>query len=641
MLHPNHIAEQKSRAIFRMCCPDHVVVRDESPDHGYDFQIEVFDPDGHSSGIRILVQLKAISAASEDQTRVRVEMARLLEYALRAPLPVLVVGVQNRTKSCYFAWERDLLDVRSTASPLPDKVVVRLEHMTPLNEEAWEGIERDARRRNRSRDRIGLESRLDQDGSELTVLQQDGQPSLGRGALQAELDRAKRWGVTPAAGRWADILVSGGLASGVRIACRWGSDAPVDLVHIPGLDADCWPIHEGRAFRRTRFLRAVRIGLYVACALFRPGRLREPREVSDLRALDSVRLIESAASHLFGLALVANDLVRRFVGVVVEAPNVRVNPDWWVLFALTRLLPTPPTVAAVWEPMFERLRDATTDAHGKAIHEYNAARCALDCGRWRRAAVHLFCARRYYPEYEGMAHWWDALAIALYESEHPLFASKAYLKAASLEPSRQFATVRAADSLLRFGEVEGAEALFRTTGEYWPDDNYWALRLLLAERLLHFGFRKPTGVDRPAVNVPTPSLLPPEWSVERMLAQTRMGGPLVRDGLFWFNWGITRGNEGASADELCAIWFVCAMIQPWDVQAWCHFFLFGFGVAARGDGDVLPVMQSSYPYASQQTFGSLDEAWEEVVSQQAPSHQSLLLELFRVLQTVADDPHGS
>ena len=89
-----HQLEDQSRLAFRQLLPPQWVCRDMSSDYGVDLQIEVFEEDGSSTGLKFYVQLKATTVRAGDDRKCRIK-TETIGYFWSLELPCAIVHHQD------------------------------------------------------------------------------------------------------------------------------------------------------------------------------------------------------------------------------------------------------------------------------------------------------------------------------------------------------------------------------------------------------------------------------------------------------------------------------------------------------------------------------------------------------------------
>ncbi|ATC60106.1 DUF4365 domain-containing protein [Vibrio anguillarum] len=103
-----HILEELSVDKFKSLLPHEWVYRIPTHDYGIDGEVEVFDNDGLSTGIKFLVQLKATDEKNSSKAlKLRMSIEKL-NYFKQLDCPILVVRHLAHTDTIYSRWFHSL-----------------------------------------------------------------------------------------------------------------------------------------------------------------------------------------------------------------------------------------------------------------------------------------------------------------------------------------------------------------------------------------------------------------------------------------------------------------------------------------------------------------------------------------------------
>ena len=103
----SHRVADQSRIAFERALPPQWVFRLQNPDYGIDGEVEIFDEDGHSTGLRFYVQLKATDGTDDHARSVRITTDNSLYYQA-LELPVLVVSYHAPSVTLYARWFQEI-----------------------------------------------------------------------------------------------------------------------------------------------------------------------------------------------------------------------------------------------------------------------------------------------------------------------------------------------------------------------------------------------------------------------------------------------------------------------------------------------------------------------------------------------------
>ena len=107
----SHEIDSEGKAIFLSMLPTQWVAREESPDYGIDFVVEVF-ANGLSTGLRFAVQLKSTTSltATVEAVHVRLPTDNLADYVDKERLPVFLVAVDIQSRKGFWCFLQGYID---------------------------------------------------------------------------------------------------------------------------------------------------------------------------------------------------------------------------------------------------------------------------------------------------------------------------------------------------------------------------------------------------------------------------------------------------------------------------------------------------------------------------------------------------
>jgi len=106
-----HQNEDRSRRLFSLIVPNHWVIRNKDSDYGIDFEIEIFDDRGFSTGKLFYVQIKSSSSSKNYQRSYLSIKNSTLDYHKKLPAPTLIVMVDLVSEIFYYCWS-EIIETR-------------------------------------------------------------------------------------------------------------------------------------------------------------------------------------------------------------------------------------------------------------------------------------------------------------------------------------------------------------------------------------------------------------------------------------------------------------------------------------------------------------------------------------------------
>jgi Domain of unknown function (DUF4365) len=104
--HRNHVLEDNSVSQFKSLLPEIWNLHTFTKDYGIDVQIEIFDINGESSGLRVYAQLKATDK-TEDDDSLSLDKEHFDYWAAHSD-PVLLIRYFDISKSFKWTWIHDI-----------------------------------------------------------------------------------------------------------------------------------------------------------------------------------------------------------------------------------------------------------------------------------------------------------------------------------------------------------------------------------------------------------------------------------------------------------------------------------------------------------------------------------------------------
>ncbi|WP_185150063.1 DUF4365 domain-containing protein [Empedobacter brevis] len=116
-----HILEDLSIRYFDNIIPENWVIRDKSKDYGIDREVEIFDVEGHPTGLIFYVQLKA----TESKTDYNIKNVSFDDYKIEQfrsyAIPVIIVRYSHSENKAYYTWANDNSSLKLNSN----KVIVK------------------------------------------------------------------------------------------------------------------------------------------------------------------------------------------------------------------------------------------------------------------------------------------------------------------------------------------------------------------------------------------------------------------------------------------------------------------------------------------------------------------------------------
>lgn len=126
----NHILEDKSRQALSNALPEKWVVRDKDKDYGIDCEVEIFDNNGHSTGLVFWVQLKATENSNEYHIKnLHFSLDKVVQFR-SYQIPVMIVRYSTTENLLYYNWANDITSQEKNK----EKIKIKFSEEKILNE---------------------------------------------------------------------------------------------------------------------------------------------------------------------------------------------------------------------------------------------------------------------------------------------------------------------------------------------------------------------------------------------------------------------------------------------------------------------------------------------------------------------------
>jgi tetratricopeptide (TPR) repeat protein len=555
-----HQLENESLDALRSALPKAWVFRELTPDYGIDATVEVFTAAGASTGDHFHVQLKATAQTSLRRALIIRVPAETAAYYRSLMLPLLIALYHAPTKRLYVGWFRSL-DL--PAAKDRKTVTLRLEQ----NSE-WE---------------IGTPNKL---ASDLAAVRLISAPEAKPPFIFRIASSAAQIGGIPHGRIFAEVLERARTLGDAIVHDQEHATSTGILVKIESSKA------------------VVSIGTLIRVAVRTPEVLRDSEVLSKFAhdVLIAIGLAMARANQVDTAARVfatcaGHSTVLTDPGILVEVVEtmrkahrltealqlseelfntsaLSLTASFLFSAVLARIGQMSPhelkELRAFFERQLERAKTSGKDQKIAAAH-YSLGNHFRRSNN-RLALAHYRAAARFDPGYLKRRYFWRDLGGVFFEHHRFQWAVRCYEEALRLG-EKGLCEALYADALMFAGRYAGAKSAFEgSRAATHIGESEWRLkRWALAHILKKVGRTqqkretkealKLAGVESPAPALPLETREPEK--LEAALGLDALCG------LAWFNLGVSesfRGDKNAAfADFLTA-----ALIQKWDVEAWCN-----------------------------------------------------------------------
>lgn len=537
----SHVLEELSIARFNDLLPAKWVSRPKLPDYGIDREVEIFNPDGNSTGLSFLVQLRATDNA-EIADRVVLETDELAYYA-QLDLPVLVARYGSAENSFYCQWD-SVIRARVSLGEGQATVTYRFSEVERWGQETPAAIQRMLEvRRALANYPQGAAVPVRLDLSRLPPASRyPVERALGKaiGDCSGALTRPRETRLVE-----VDIVSEEGF-----LAVQFDAVASVTF-NLPGADPDL----------------IANSALYALAKLFlHKGLVRQAEMVA--RTI----LARGSPHHSENLALSACQALAADPGPLVELAilngfHYQGAAYGAVLFEISRSRRDDAAKNEASDRFFAAALDVAEGADSIASVHYSIGQHYRGPATRLRSLHHYNRARHLRPAYLTTSYFLRDLGGLLYESGRQRCAAVAYRAAlpASQDPIQPLLL---GDALLLSGELAEAEQLFAIVAAEHPRGV--VVQEAELKRLVCEWLRGELGLDRvPLRRREAYAAMSPDGSDS---AEQRWAVVRALDGLnplAHFNLGI-RCRDAGRAHDAVPHFLACAFVQPGDVEAWSN-----------------------------------------------------------------------
>ncbi len=632
-----HVLEDESRRAFRAAIPAEWVPRDQTPDYGFDFQVQAFK-DGQATPFFFFAQVKGSDKISPDTQAptYRFKTSRLLHY-LSCPFPTMLVLYDAQGKRLFYEWTHVVygnLDEEQTKRwHTQESVSVRLAQRLDLVDASI--LLRDVRHQcyrmgqfRPDRDRFSIQLKFDT-------------PTWGDVFKQTILDRLCYSRSSKHVTYTGSSAVDGTLLftdepPGVVIAC---AERGLDgfLIQNPGR-----PDQE-----EVLFLAQFGVALILAeagCAtasidiignMFSDLEAVPDNLISLLNHTWSPKIYSSAGAIGDAISL-AEDLAHQ--GCAHEAT--------WVLMSTMYAGLSHDLHAARANRARELIAENARSHSEKAVAFYNLGNGLRASGEPRRAISAYRSAATADPTYLHRPYWWREAAGCLFGIGKLRWSEAAYRRSIELEVKQPLAHGLLGDVLLHQGRF--AEAVSELEICLEQSD------LPIAHFVLkHFFATLVTDRFGDVVSRNPPAAREITGSAEGLSRAERRavtGEALRADPLCGFSWFNFAGSQPADTEGASHVeWLATAIAQDWDIEAWANAILAVFTDVFRGLAFPGALIFESMFYEAYRLHGNSIEhqvemklvetqGWTAESASQTAQHMSDLAQMAQFIFADGDTP---
>jgi tetratricopeptide (TPR) repeat protein len=612
----NHVLEDLSVTALRRALPELWVMHDFRRDYGIDVQIEIFDADGNTTGLRVYGQLKATDK-SEDDDVLSLDREHF-EYWSSHSDPVLLLRYFAKTKALKWCWMHDV-EWRMKATAASVDVAP---HLEPWHQdETAKNVEQLVRlRKEVIQHQLSLPTTISVRDASNGVL---GSLKLAEG-LAARLPSSS-------------FKVLGEAASPCHFDVLFEKDKlRLSHVGLPGFvitcEADCSGIDAITDL-------TVLLLFLISCRYDRSSVARV------IAVQCPASLFRAATSEKFQRPLIDGLIyalgIDQAIPLILSKLIDKEDPIVWLNIHTVGLRASKRYGQLdLWQQQLKAWADSPPHPGMAASSAYNVANSLANTGSWDEALTYYRIAGERDPDYLARDYYWAELGAAQFETDQFSAAADSYQKAFDINhsPTEQW---RLGDALFQCGRYE--EAYGNICGAVAEDTSLGSYPHLVAvaceELMSRWGIKEQKVEPVSAETQEALMALKAAVSEDDTILKLR---PFLEvcaiDPLLSFNAGHL-ANISDQPEIAMYRFLTCALRQRGDVQAWacaitsaikCHKnsalpYLIEVAYFYVGEG-LLEAVLKSFPLA------------DSMPSEKASRFQQQLIGLIRSTEKAGKDP---
>lgn len=611
--HRNHILETKSVIALRYALPETWVVHDFLQDYGIDVQIEIFDQDGNSTGLRVYGQLKATDKHESDDV-LSLDRDHFKYWAAHSD-PVLLLRFFAETETFKWCWMHDIEWRMKPSSSSVDAAP----HLTLWsNEETPKVIEQLVRLRKQA-----LHQRF---SSPTTISVRNASDGI-TGSL-----------------RLAKLIESRLPSESFRVlgepepACQFdvlfeGKMLRVGYIGLPGFVVSCV---EDCDIEYIADLTVVFIFL-ISC------RYNRSTEASVIANQASATLLGAASEEFLPLlfeGLFYSLGIDQAIALILEKVANKEDPIvWFNIHAAGSRASKRLGQTELWCSQLKKWADSPPYPEMAASAAYNAANSLVHANLWNEALGYYKLAGERDPDYFNRDYYWAELGAAQFETDQAGAATASYQKAFDINPTpadqwrlgdAQFHCGRYA---IAFKNISSAVASGENLGSY-PQ----LVMLVCKELISTWGIKEQ--VIRPVDESVQNKLmtLKEAASADDLILNLKPYLEICAiDPLLSFNAGHLANISKQPRVSLFR-YLTCALRQRGDTQAWAFAYISAFN--AEETNVMVLISDSAYFYVGEKLIDAVLKAFvmpADIPNETAIEIQRQLITLIRSTAKKADN----
>lgn len=625
-----HITETKSKRLFEKIVPSEWVIREQKPDYGIDYSIEIFEKN-KSTGNIFYIQLKGSTQKISDNSFKKSFSSDNLRYYDSLKVPTLIVCVSVTTGQVWGIWSNKLLYQKKLNKEQKSLSI-------SLNEEYL----------------------LDEEKLKKITLKLDSTKKLGL-SIKANFITAKLFNKNLM--KWIQYYYPktistefNNLPKHINLNYTLIENTNSIQLKINAYDIDknliIKDLKENESFlykpifdnnEVNDFNKNVLFSLAISFAEYD---IKGSLEIL-LKIIDKINIVDLKELIPFKLILLAkkNNELELFNKLTIKIMELKLF-DLYSSFDAAYFLIDLKEATKNRIKILKEIIKISKSKEILGICHYNLGNILRDESPLKDALKHYFNAKKLFPNYLKCDYWWSEVAGLLFLKKHYSWAEKFYKKSLDLEknkknyiritkknyPEKNLTKALVADSLFFQGKFKEANKYFEE--HFISSDNIsqeWILKNIICLELMN-GKLNNVKID-PIKSIElceTGLYLKSNSEYLETLNQAIQLNPL--NGLAWFNLGIAQNKINLFKEALFSF-IVAGMINEWDFESQYNALIIAFNEQEN------EILQSLLIYLNEK-YGemTINKLVDFIMNQNMPlENKRNLIEVFNKIMEVINN----
>lgn len=555
-----HITETTSRKAFENLCPDEWVLREQSPDYGLDYSVEIFK-NNKSTGNIFFVQLKGTEKnVANDTLKISIKLSQL-EYYESILLPILFIAYSLKEKKFWGIWINDFYQQRSKSKrqksiqiSFDEKHLIDKDFVDKITEEFSHNIHQKISVIYSLNNEVikpihgFIEKWLLHYFNNSVNFETAHTPQVlsikyiyNKNIFNIELEHTKL-------GKFILKPISLPIDSDL---IRFPSDnilhTPDELVELQFMIAS---IFSNKNVKST-------LEIFKSLLPRYKGKYKNPEIIMDLVILALGEGYINEIQELVDLSLKEKKFDDfQFINMAMFFYETKKEHNYRIHY----------------ENNLEKAILSIDNEREQGIYHYNLANSYHASGRFKDSIKNYKLAAKKEPDYLKREYWWREIGVLLYNRNHYYWSQLCYFKSYRIS-KRYEPRIKAmiGDTLFLQGKFKKAIKWYESFLKLSDDINSLIrLKLITSREFVENNLRVVKRNQKEANELASKAIkLDNHNKAAEMIEKALTYDPLC--GLAWFNLGVSQ-NQLERYREALFSFTTCAIIQDWDTEAWFNAF---------------------------------------------------------------------